>query len=298
MNKELTLASLPQLPQLSFLHQLAPSLWQRPDVEALWLEGSLGRGNADLYSDVDLYICVVPDAHNDWRTLDVAALFGNTYAAHHYSEFAADFIVYHVYLGSGVIYDLHIQPRTRELPSSQRLILACRDEMYRAELLAASPAPTEEAKLLFEPTPFDPATLRPQLIGYWMNADKGRKVLYRGQDLTTYTGFHLFRQMLSRLLFIEQTGMDCGDLTRPSIHGLKAAAAVLGEALGDKLGLLMGPPARNRQEIWGVQRQLHDEFARVGRSLAARYNIDYPAALEKVVMANWAEFETVVGGGE
>jgi hypothetical protein len=110
-----------------------------------------------------------------------------------------------------------------------------------------------------------------------------------------YTGFHLFRQMLLRLLFIEQTGTDCGDLTRPSIHGLKAAAAVLGPALGDELGLLLGPPARNRQELWAVQDQLQREFVRVGTVLAERYAVAYPAALAAVVMANWAAFGQSIG---
>ncbi len=291
MNEVLNLSSLPQLPQVTFLHQLVPTLWQRTDVEALWLEGSLGRGNADLYSDIDLYLGVAPETHDAWRSLDVAALFGATYAAHHYSDFAADFFVYHVYLTSGVIYDLHIQPRTRTLPAAQRLILACRDEAYRTELLAAAPTSAEEASAIFAPKPLDPETLHPMLVGFWINADKGRKVMYRGQDLTSYTGLHLFRQMLVRLLFIEQTGTDCGDLTRPTIHGLKAAAAVLGEALGEELYQLMGPPARSRQEIWAAQDQLHHEFARVGRVLADRHGIAYPAPLEAVVMANWAAFE-------
>ncbi|MEZ4622131.1 MAG: nucleotidyltransferase domain-containing protein [Caldilineaceae bacterium] len=297
MSEVLTLASLPALPQVSFLHELAPALWQRPDVEALWLEGSLGRGNADLYSDIDLYVCVPPAAHDAWRTIDIAALFGDVYAAHHVSDFAADFFVYHVYLNSGVIYDLHIQPRSRELPAAERMILACRDEKYRAELLAAAPTSAEEANTIFAPKALDPSTLQPQLINFWINADKGRKVLYRRQDLTCYTGLHLFRQMLVRLLFIEQTGTDCGDLTRPTIHGLKAAAAVLGAALGDELYQLMGPPMRNRQEIWAAQDRLHREFARVGRVLADRHDIAYPAALEAVVMANWAEFEQEIGKG-
>jgi hypothetical protein len=129
------------------------------------------------------------------------------------------------------------------------------------------------------------------LVNFWINADKGRKVLYRRQDLTTYSGFHLFRQMLIRLLFIEQTGTDSGDLTRPTIHGLKAAAAVLGDALGADLYALMGPPARNRQEIWAVQAQLHDAFARVGRVLTERYGVAYPEALEAVVRANWVAFQ-------
>ena len=278
------------LPQTALLHQLVPTLWQRPGVEALWLEGSLGRGNADLYSDVDLYIGVTDSTFDAWRTLDVAALFGEQYAAHHYSEFAEDFIVYHVYLAAGVIYDLHIQPQSRQLPTSQRLILACRDDAYRAQLVAAAPAVPETTNPIFDPQPLDPATIRPQLVGFWMNADKGRKVLYRGQDLTSYTGLHLFRQMLTRLLFIEQTGADCGDLTRPSIHGLKAAAAVLGESLGNELGELMGPPMRNRRELWAAQAQLQQEVARVGRVLAERYEVDYPAALEKIVVENWTRF--------
>jgi len=283
---------LPQLPQLSFLHQLALLLWERPAVEALWLEGSLGRGNADLYSDVDLYVAVKPDAHEAWRSLDVAALFGDQYAAHHYSAFAANFFVYHVYLASGVIYDLHIQPLDRPLPTADRLLLAWRDEAYRQTLLAATPDSATASATLFAPKPFDPTTLRPQLVGFWMNADKGRKVLYRGQDLTVYTGFHLFRQMLLRLLFIEQTGTDCGDLTQPSIHGLKAAAAQLVDTLGDDLGLLMGPPARNRRELWAVQDQLHHEFVRVGKVLCERYAVDYPAALAEIVMTNWANFQS------
>lgn len=290
MTTTFALETLPDLPQIAFLKQLLPALWQRPAVEALWLEGSLGRGNADLYSDIDLYIGVTPDAHDGWRALDVAALFGDAYAAHHFSDFAADFIVYHVYLASGVIYDLHVQPRTRTLPPAHRLILACRDEAYRAELLAAAPASAAEANAQFAPQPFDPSTLAPQLVNFWINADKGRKVLYRRQDLTTYSGFHLFRQMLIRLLFIEQTGMDCGDLTRPTIHGLKAAAAVLGDALGADLYGLMGAPARSRQEMWAVQAQLHDAFARVGRVLTERYGVDYPEALEAVVRGNWAAF--------
>jgi predicted nucleotidyltransferase len=291
MTTNFALDALPDLPQVAFLAQLLPTLWQRPDVEALWLEGSLGRGNADLYSDIDLYVGVTPDAHDGLRALDVAALFGEVYAAHHFSDFAADFFVYHVYLNSGVIYDLHVQPRTRTLPAAQRLILACRDADYRAELLAAASASAAEANPQFAPQPFDPSTLQPQLVNFWINADKGRKVLYRRQDLTTYSGFHLFRQMLIRLLFIEQTGTDCGDLTRPTIHGLKAAAAVLGDALGADLYALMGPPARNRQEIWAVQAQLHDAFARVGRVLTERYGVAYPEALEAVVRANWVAFQ-------
>lgn len=290
MDREIAFDLLPELPQADFLHQLLPTLWQRQDVEALWLEGSLGRGAADLYSDIDLYVCVSTAAFDDWRELDVAALFGDVYAAHHYSAFAEDFIVYHVYLTAGVIYDLHIQPRSRQLPRSQRLILAYRDEAYRDELLAAAPQGEDANAAHFGPKPFEPETVRTLLMGFWINADKSRKVLYRGQDFTGHTGLHLFRQMVARLLFMEQTGEDCGDITRPTIHGLKAASAVLGSALGAELHAMMGMPARNRQEMWAAQQRLHEEVARVGPILSKQYSVEYPAALADVVMANWIAF--------
>jgi len=290
MSDAITFAGLPVLPQVAFLSKLAPILWQRPDVLGLWLEGSLGRGNADLYSDVDLYVGVVPDTLAAWRTLEIEEIFGDQYAAHIFSDFAEDFFVYHVYLKAGGIYDLHIQPRDRELPKAQRFILACRDDNYRAALLAAAPPPVAESALLFAPQPLDPALLPTLLMTFWINVDKVRKVLYRRQDFTVYTGLHLFRHWVARLLFIEQTGTDCGDLTRSSIHGLKAAATVLGQALGDDLGWLMGAPATNRLELLQAQERLQQEAARVGRVLAEKYQFPYPVALEQIVLQNWQTF--------
>ncbi|MFN8442950.1 MAG: nucleotidyltransferase domain-containing protein [Caldilineaceae bacterium] len=288
MSGELNLTQLPQLPQAEFLHQLAPALWQRPEVQAVWLEGSMGRGNADLYSDVDLYVAVDTQALDEWRTLDVAALFGKHYAAHLVSNFAEDFFVYHVYLQAGGIYDLHIQPRNRQLPKAQRLILGCHDPAFRTELLAA--APDDANAQLFPAQPIDPDALSKLFIFFWINVDKGRKLLFRDQDFTIYPGLHLFRTTLARLLFMEETGTDCGDITRITIHGLKATAAVLNPNRSPKVGQLMGAAATNRVEMCQAQSDLQEEVARVGRVLAERHGIDYPAALEQVVMKNWREF--------
>lgn len=290
MSEILTLDGIPPLAQADFLHQLVPMLWQRPGVLAIWLEGSMGRGNADRYSDVDLYVGLADRVLDEWRALDVAPLFADQYAAHLLSVFSEDFFVYHVYLTAGGIYDLHIQPQRRALPKAERLILACRADDYRAALLAAIPG--EEDTAMFAAQPLDPAIIPELIVSLWINADKGRKVLYRGQDLTIYTGFNLFRHWLARLRFIEQTGMDCGDLTKPTIHGLKAAAAALGPALAGDLGQVMGSPATNRQEMAQTQSLIHQEVARVGRALAAKYQLDYPTALEQIVIQNWQRFVT------
>ena len=290
MSEEIAVDRIPTLPQADFLHQLVPMLWQRPGVLAIWLEGSMGRGNADRYSDVDLYVGVEDSTLDSWRTLEVGQLFAEQYAAHLLSVFGADFFVYHVYLSAGGIYDLHIQPQSRTLPKAQRLILACRADEYRAALLTA--APRAEDVSIFAAQPLDPAIISEMIVSLWINADKGRKLLYRGQDLTMYTGFNLFRHWLARLLFIEQTGTDCGDLTRPTIHGLKAAATVLGPALAGDLGIVMGSPATNRQEMIQTQALIHQEVVRVGRALAAKYQLDYPSALEQIVIQNWQHFVT------
>ncbi len=288
MSDSLDFSHLPALPQTQFLRQLAPDLWQRADVLALWLEGSMGRGNADLYSDVDLYVGVEPEQLEEWRTLDVAQLFGEHYAAHLFSNFAKDFFVFHVYLKAGGLYDLHIQPRNRELPKAQRMILGCREQAFRDELLAATP---DDATGVTVPTlPIDPEAIAKLLVFFWINVDKSRKVLYRNQDFTGYIGLHLFRQTVARLLFMEQTGSDCGDLSRTTIHGLKAAAAALNPNQSPKVGRLMGAPATNRQEMCRAQTVLHDEMARVGRVLASRYQVEYPAALEAIVQQNWHDF--------
>lgn len=290
MSETLDLSQLPALPQTTFLHELAPLLWQKADVQALWLEGSLGRSNADRYSDVDLYVSVNDGALPQWRALDLLALFGTQYTAHSCSDFGADLFVYHVYLTAGRIYDLHIQPVSRELPEAQRLLLGWRTAAYRSALLAATPAAVTPAVLQFASQPLDPAQIHPLLVNYWINADKSRKVLYRGQDFTMYTGLYIFRQMLARLLFIEATGQDCGDLTRTTIHGLKAAAAALGAKWGAELGLLMGAPATTRLEFCAAQTQLNQAVARVGQALADQYGFTYPAALEETVRQNWQIF--------
>lgn len=290
MSDPIHFGGLPALPQSDFLYQLAPRLWQRPDVLAMWLEGSLARGNADRYSDVDLYVGVEPAALEQWRALDVPSLFGDQYAAHLFSHFSDDFFVYHVYLTAGGIYDLHVQSRTRDLPRAHRLLLAWRDDTYQAALAAAVPQPSTDNLQIFGPQTLDPTILLSLVNFFWINADKGRKVIYRNQEFTVYTGFHLLRHTIARLLFIEQTGADCGDLTRPTIHGLKATALTLKAAWGDKLGQWMGAPARTLPELCQTQIILHNEAARVGRVLAARYQFAYPEALEQTVRANWHQF--------
>ncbi len=55
------LASLPDLPQVKYIHHAAQALGPRQGVQALWLGGSFARGDADRFSDVDMRIAVARD---------------------------------------------------------------------------------------------------------------------------------------------------------------------------------------------------------------------------------------------
>lgn len=285
MPEDLQLDLIPSLPQTHFLPDLTRSLWQRDGVIALWLAGSMGRGNADPYSDVDLYVGVTSDALNDWQDIDVTTLFGDAYAAHYYSHFDAELFVFHVFLKAGHLYDLHIQGQDRELPKHNRIILACRDEAYRTALIS-----TEDQPFIAPPTPIDPEAAEREIIIFWVSLDKGRKLLYRNLDLVISSGLYLMRQMVLRLLYMDVTGEDCGNLIRLGIHPLKPVTHALQPVLGEELARLMGAPATTRSELYAANTQLGEVVGRVGRSLAEKYEFDYPEALEQAVLRNWEAF--------
>jgi len=61
-NDELAFDALPDRPQLRPLIPFANAVWQWPAVVALWIGGSMARGNSDRYSDVDVVVAVKDEA--------------------------------------------------------------------------------------------------------------------------------------------------------------------------------------------------------------------------------------------
>ena len=47
--------------QDEYLSRLNVTIQDDPSILAAWLEGSLGRGNADRYSDIDLHVLLTDD---------------------------------------------------------------------------------------------------------------------------------------------------------------------------------------------------------------------------------------------
>ncbi len=280
-NGNLSLGHLPDLPQTPFLKEVVGKLWQRSEIVAVWLGGSLASGKGDLYSDIDLRVAVAPEDFAAWEKFDLTDIFG-TPLAHHVLPFGEEAVLHHLLVPSGDIYDLYVQS-TPALTSEVRLVLGCRDERW-AELLTTPPA---EQVLNF---PRASADAVEKLIGFfWLNTHKARKVLYRGLDTLAWEGLNRFRPVLMRLLYIRETGRDCGDISRLTIHSMTPISRTLDETdLLETIGL----PTRNRDEMFQATDRLNASVAKVGRDLAERYGFAYPEALEELVLKSWADFNT------
>ncbi len=291
----LDLARLPAIPQAAPLHQIAPRLWARDDVLAIWLGGSLAHGGWDAYSDVDLFVAVQPDDMDNWREPNLHAIFGEGYVASRFSYFGEKFYVHHVFLDTGDIYDLHIQAVDPEaidgdVRPDARLLLASRGEALTERLLMTREK--REFPPLPPTLPIDAEIVRSVVESYWYNAHKHRKVLHRDLDLVMATGLAIFHFMYLRLAHIDAIGSDPGDLYRQTIHSLSPIMHALREH-ADPAALLavIGLPMRTRGEIVAAVDGLHDAVAEVGRRLAARYDFDYPLAMEELVRRSWREFQ-------
>lgn len=130
----LDLEALPCLPQLAALAVAAPKIWERPEVAALWIGGSIARGCADIYSDVDLRIAVMPEALEAWRHVDLNTLFAENCVARVLLPFGERAFLHHLVLASGDIYDVWVQSVEEAVHDEFLLNLACRNEEFAAKL--------------------------------------------------------------------------------------------------------------------------------------------------------------------
>ncbi len=288
----LDLTQLPAIPQAAPLRDVAPRLWARDEVLAVWLGGSLARGGWDAYSDVDLFIAVQPDEMDNWREPDLREIFGDGYIASQFSYFGEKFYVHHVFLDTGDIYDLHIQAVDPEADDGgfrpdERLLLGSRDEAL-TQILSTPP----EARDLPTSFPVDSEMVQRAVESYWYNTHKHRKVLYRGLDLVLATSLSMFHFWYLRLVHIDIADSDPGDLNRRTVHSLSPVMHALRERADyDALLAVVGRPMRTHDEIVDAVEALNDAVAEVGRRLAARYDFDYPLAMEELVRQSWRAFQ-------
>jgi len=274
---------LPDLPQSRRLAALVADLWADQDVVALWLGGSLARGEGDRYSDVDLRVALRPETYSPDQIPESARQLISAAVTRLPLRFGGEAVIWHMMLDNGEMYDLHVQPSSEKPPYEARLVLACRDADFGEQLIDG-----EDRSVDFPPAV--PDDIRQLVVFCWMNQQKHQKVLYRGLPLLSWQGELLMRQELVRLWFVLATGNDCGPVRRLTIHTLTPVIQAVQAQMGADALALVGQPMRTEAEIIAGAADLREELARVGRLLAEKLGFDYPAAAEATVRRTWQEF--------
>jgi predicted nucleotidyltransferase len=274
---------LPDLPQSRRLAELVVDLLTDPNVIALWLGGSLARGEGDRYSDVDLHVALRPEAYDPDSIPESARRLVASAVIRLRFSFSAGTTLWHMLLEDGEIYDLSIQSAGQEPAYEARLVLACRDEAFGAKLIGGEDRSIDFLAAL-------PGDIARVIEFYWINQQKHQKALYRGLPLLSWQGEFLMRLDLIRLWYMLATGQDCGPLNRLTIHTLTPVIRTVHTQIGADALELVGRPMRTEAEIIQASADLRDEVARVGRLLADRFGFDYPAAAEATVRRTWRDF--------
>jgi len=270
------------MPQLGIAKATAARLSTRPDVAALWLSGSLARGEADVYSDIDLHVAVDISMLPEWRTPNLVALGVEAAGAHlGVVDFGEYGLLHQIVLTSGDILDLLIHSATASLPQGPISVLYCRDPGLAERLASVTAAPPHE------PPPADPGAVRQAIVDFWISSLKHTKVLARGLDAMAQVGLVHERTIMLRLWSIDVLGVDHGH-RGTTIHALTPIVRAVASSQGERALALLGAPLRTREELVVCIEANRDEVAAVGRRLSDRLGFEYPSALEKVVRDRWA----------
>jgi hypothetical protein len=279
----LNFSRVPDLPQTALLKEVATELFSGDDVRAIWLGGSLARGQGDLFSDIDLRLFVTNESFSEIELPADATILRRDAVVHLPMNFGTG-VLHHLMLGSGTILDLFVQKATAEPSPEARLILGVKDAALAAKLTeGADPLP---------PTfnPIDRETIEKLLLTFWISQQKHLKVIHRGLGLVAWQGEHFIRQEVLKLFFISATGRDCGS-SIGSIHVMSPVARAIQEAFGDEALALLGTPRRTTEELMTNAMILQDMVASIGRTLCERHGATYPEKAEATVRRNWQVFE-------
>lgn len=280
-----SLDGLPDLPQTETIAEVALRIWRDERVVALWIGGSIGRGAADRYSDVDLRVAVAPDDLDAWRTPDFAALFDDQIVGRQFLRFGDDAFLHLLVLRNGVMLDFMVQSAARAPLREPVVVLGCRDDVLARTLAEANQAPEPEALAV------SGSALRQALVDFWINTHKHRKVLNRGLDLMIPLGVQSERMALLRLWYVLATGEEAGPALFQGIHGLTALVREVEGLMGPEALGALGAPMRDRAEMYAAIERNREVVAGVGRALAERYGFEYPSEIERMVLQWWEEFK-------
>lgn len=268
------------------LEAVATRVWARDDVKAMWVVGSLARGNADEHSDVDLWIAVSLDDYEAWREPNWSEFFDLKVVGQMFIP-AGGAMIHSLLLETGDFFDFCVQDIDRDVPAGAILVLGCRDESFASQLRDAA----EEGEQSFPQ--MDAEAVERMVTTFWVMTHKHKKVLGRDLDLLARIGVNQERANLLEWWYILQTGENVrggGMIRAVTINALTKMTRVAEAGHSESVRELMGGPLATRDDICRTVEGVRDEMARVGRALAKKYAFDYPEELEELVRRCWRDF--------
>ena len=200
------------LPQWVVLPTLVRNLYSLSPVRAIFLAGSLGRGNGDEWSDLDLQVHVDCSFRDFLDDVEIQTVTGDPPVALERFKLGPDTWMHHMILADGTLVDLLC--RTKLPAEEARLWIALPTDM------TSPPEAVARQPKAWAPKPIAADEVTALVSRYWIMMHKHRRGMARNQPLVIWTGVHHSIALLVRLEFIAATGQDCGDLTRMGIYDL------------------------------------------------------------------------------
>ena len=247
-------------PQRSIIKRAQEVLQEDPRVQAAWLAGSYARGNADVYSDVDIH-CLISDDHADWFR-------------DHWAETAAAIMpVLMCQSIPGVAGGLVLSPTWEHLDLIFNPISRFRPETLteftplfdRAGQLPKPHAPRQPAKAK--------TLTREHIDLYFYIIGNLVVTLGRGEYLVALSGVTAVRDSFLVPVMVEDTG-------RKRAGGAKRLNPFLGPEHRQFLEQLP-PTAADPESICTSIALMAHEYSRLAKPLAARLGIEWPTDLER-----------------
>lgn len=279
---EINFDGLPDLPQVSTLRKAVELLWQKQEIQAIWLGGSFASESADGFSDIDLRLALHSDDMEKWKQPLWNEVLGQKSVGGNFMAFGRDSYLHHLVLEDGTIFDFFVQSIEHENHEHAIKVLACRNDTFGKSLSGFGRPISEETRKS------NSESARRSIVSFWINSHKHRKSIGRNLELMIFIGIHNEKMALIGLWHMLNKGQEMN--ARPSIHSLSYIVESIQRLVGDKALKLTGKPLSTEEEIILCIEAIRDEVASIGRQLADKYNFIYPSELEQVTRRSWIDF--------
>lgn len=252
-----------ELAREAFLQTLTEKVKADPRFLAVWLEGSLGRGNADRYSDVDVHVLLL-EADAQALKPQWEAWLGGVRRLVFFNLLFGGAMVNGMTV-EGLRIDLwpHVDDQIDLDPDRVQVLHA---QEGRVSLNGMSPAPSREA-------------MQERALGlireFWRCMSLLPAVIGRGENLVALQGLSVELGLVTELLMLEAGAVRD--------RGVKNLNAYLPEDVRHELESLVLPQDMTQAGLAAAHVRLAELVRQRGPVIAEKLKFDYPLELERTV---------------